>query len=349
MATTNLQPLFDKKQIKIVITDSGLGGLSVCAELEKNIREKPLFDVANLIFFNSVAKLGLGYNLMKTSVEKAKIFNYALEGIEKLYKPDLILIACNTLSVIYPHTQHALKSTVPAIDVVQFGVDLIYNKMKKNENATVILFGTPTTISSNIHKNRLINKGIKAERIVNQPCYLLESAIQVNPKSARVRELIENYSSEAMMKINDNDSQIFAALCCTHYGYSKPIFRKSLFNLFDKEIPLLNPNSKMSSLFHDMVEGKSTRITRVKTQVSSRVKISDKEIESIGNLIKEKSNATYEALRNYNHDKNLFKFRPAGLFTFFLISVISTKSMLRTVASKMKAFSWSFSRIISKF
>ena len=40
--------------MRIVITDSGLEGLSVVAELEKRLRDQPIFENVELIFFNSL-------------------------------------------------------------------------------------------------------------------------------------------------------------------------------------------------------------------------------------------------------------------------------------------------------
>ena len=52
--------------MKIVITDSGLGGLSVLGELERRIKENPIFENAELIFFNALFSPDYGYNSMKS-------------------------------------------------------------------------------------------------------------------------------------------------------------------------------------------------------------------------------------------------------------------------------------------
>ncbi len=93
--------------VRIVITDSGLGGLSVLAELERRLRENPIFESTELIFFNSLYSSSYGYNSMMDLSEKAIVFNNALNSIEENYKPDIILVACNTLSIVYPHTNYA--------------------------------------------------------------------------------------------------------------------------------------------------------------------------------------------------------------------------------------------------
>ena len=47
-----IEALFDKDSVLIAALDSGLGGLSICAELERAMRERPLFRKVSLFFFN---------------------------------------------------------------------------------------------------------------------------------------------------------------------------------------------------------------------------------------------------------------------------------------------------------
>ena len=45
----------DVENVRIVVTDSGLGGISVLAELEHRLREAKIYKKAELIFFNSIS------------------------------------------------------------------------------------------------------------------------------------------------------------------------------------------------------------------------------------------------------------------------------------------------------
>ena len=128
-----------KNSMSIVVTDSGLGGLSVMAELEKNLRENPIAENIRLTFFNALADKNYGYNTMSSEKEKAVVFNSALEGMVTGYNPDIILIACNTLSVVYPKTTFAKETNINVLGIVEFGVDLVYQHLSADEQSIVIL------------------------------------------------------------------------------------------------------------------------------------------------------------------------------------------------------------------
>jgi len=292
--------------MSIVVTDSGLGGLSVMAELEKNLRESPIAENIRLTFFNALAEKNYGYNTMSSEEEKAEVFSAALEGMVKGYDPDVILIACNTLSVVYPNTRFAKDTTVKVLGIVQFGVDLVYERLSGNEQSLVILLGTPTTINSGTHKNKLIERGIDPDKIIEQPCYMLESEIQNNPTGDATRNLLRGYLEESKNKIGVEYKEVCAAFCCTHYGYSHQLFEEELQNIFACPVQVLNPNSSMSKYLTDNINSNIDH-SKIRAEVVSRVKIFPEEINVIGGLIKNTSENVCDSLTNYHHKKDLFK------------------------------------------
>jgi hypothetical protein len=48
-----LNNIFEKEDITIVVTDSGLGGLSVAADVTERLKDSGIFRSARIIFFNS--------------------------------------------------------------------------------------------------------------------------------------------------------------------------------------------------------------------------------------------------------------------------------------------------------
>ena len=174
----------------IVVTDSGLGGISVLAELERKTIELNPFDSARFIFFNAHAAEGFGYNSMKNTETKVRVFNTALKSMIDKYNPDIVLIACNTLSVISHLTDTYRETNIPVLGIVEFGADLIYNNLMNDDKSIVVIYGTPTTIESDFYRQKLIAQGIDESRIINQPCYLLETEIQKNPGSKSTAAMI---------------------------------------------------------------------------------------------------------------------------------------------------------------
>jgi len=99
-----------KEEITVVITDSGLGGLSVMDDVARKLKISGCFKKVNLIFANALFNANTGYNALQTRAEKINQFSNVLTGIEQHFKPDVILIACNTLSVLYKETEFFKKS-----------------------------------------------------------------------------------------------------------------------------------------------------------------------------------------------------------------------------------------------
>ncbi len=304
----DMNKILNKKKITIVITDSGLGGLSVCAGIEDKLKQTASFEEVNLIYFNALPEKGKGYNSMPSAEVKADVFNQALISMEKKFSPDIILIACNTLSVVYPLTQFARTSHTPVLGIVDFGVSMILSELKKNAEGEVLILGTPTTIKSGSHKRKLIENGVDEKNIIAEPCPNLESEIQDDPKSQAVEELINACLNEALEKSNKVNEPIFTALCCTHYGFSMEIFQSALKKITTRESIILNPNELMiNSIILDAYKNRFPNST-INVQVVSRAVINDNEKEAIGGLIKSFAPLSASALNNYEYDPELFEF-----------------------------------------
>lgn len=291
---------------RIVVTDSGLGGLSVLAELEYQLSKSDTFQNVELIFFNALYSKNLGYNEMESNEEKARVFNKALYSVQNNYKPDIILIACNTLSVIYSLTEFSDKSKTKVEGIVEAGVKLFFDNLKNEDDSLIILFGTPTTIESKLHRYLLIEKGIDGHRIINQSCPMLESEIQDDPNSCKVLELINQFVNEASKKITQENKKVFAGLCCTHYGYSLDLFEKVLTEKLGQNIEILNPNSKIVT---SLMEERSEKVnnTIISVEVVSQVEIYEHEKLALSKILGNNSPFTVEAIENYNLKPNLFE------------------------------------------
>jgi glutamate racemase len=300
-----LNNFFEKEEVTILITDSGLGGLSVTAQVDSLINQYSSFKKANIIFFNSQPEDTIGYNRMKNIERKIEVFNDALEGMVKWFNPDIILIACNTLSVIYDQTPFSKSENIPpVVGIVDFGVDMLYSKLKDDPNSNTIIFGTETTIMANSHKEKLIAKGIDEGRIITTACKGLPGAIERGAYSEETKSLISMYCDSAIQQIDNKEKNVYIGLCCTHFGYSSDLFYSELQDLKNKEV--LDPNILMSQF----VINKDRKYGKHSTSVDvfSRAKLTDVEIKSIGELIKTSSPKTEKALQNYNFKQDLFKF-----------------------------------------
>ena len=132
-----------KPDVTIVVTDSGLGGMSVAADLAARLPESGIVRTARIVFVNAEPDAAWGYNDLRNDADKVRLFDGALASMEARYKPDLILIACNTLSTVWPRTEHERTGGVETVEIVGLGAGLIRSELAKKPDATALIFAAP--------------------------------------------------------------------------------------------------------------------------------------------------------------------------------------------------------------
>ena len=300
-----IESLFNKDSVLIAILDSGLGGLSICAELERGLQERPLFRNVSLFFFNVWPEQARGYNSLGSISERVRVFDRALTSVQS-YNPELIMIACNTLSIIYERTPFSQHEAIPVVDIVDFGVDLIYDGLTKNSDSQALILGTRTTISENVHRRILVQRGIAADRIITQECHGVATEIEKAPQGEAVVELIARYMREAAPKISGQGA-VLAALCCTHFAYSANIFRDKLREELITDIELLDPNTPMSNFLFNLKKPVLSSGEDIKVKVISKIMLEQTKIQSIAGIIGSISEKTADALVDYTYQPDLFE------------------------------------------
>lgn len=307
--TEKLDQFFQKKEVAIAVTDSGLGGLSIMADAVERMREAKVFHEVNFVFFNALFSNERGYNSLRTREEKIRIFDSALKSLEKIFHPDMILIGCNTLSIIYDDTSFSKETRIPVVGIIEAGVDLIAQNLNTSPDTKVIIFATPTTVSEDTHKKKLEEKGIHSERIIRQACPELADYIEKGWDSDETEMLISAYVDEALLSVQDIQRPLYVSFNCTHYGYSLELWRKAFkYNSIEPRA-FLDPNSKMSDFLFESKRQNRFKNTEISSQVVSMVKISPERIDSIGKWLNEISPQTAEALSNYDLRENLFEWK----------------------------------------
>lgn len=292
-----------KKQMTLLVTDSGLGGLSVCAGMAARFANDARYDRIQLVYFNAWPEQHKGYRHYPNPADRSKVFHNALVAMAK-YNPDHIYIACNTLSVIYPFTRFAKKTSIPVTGIVDHGIQMIYNALTRNASACAVIFATPITIHENSHKAALIERGIDPERIITQECLALAGKIERAPFSDEVKTLIDENAAQAAQKLKNKGETVYAGLCCTHFGYCKNIFKRTLARHTDRNIKILNPNEAMSdAACHKIIAGGAPQMS---IDIVSRVSWDPAGIEAYDRLLSKVSPDVVDALKNYRLDRHLF-------------------------------------------
>lgn len=297
---------FEREEITIAVTDSGLGGISVVAELERRFRESRHFKKVELVFVNALFSTSGGYNSLTSRPEKIESFDRVLTAIARETKPNRILVACNTLSVLLPESQFVQHSPIPVISIVEPGVNLIAQALREVPQCRVILFATRTTVDEDRHRQAIAQMGLDAHQIVTQICPELADAIERGFDSEETQLLIAAFVDEALEKLGPSPGPVFASLNCTHFPYAEASWRAA-FNAYDGGlVSILDPNSAMVDELIAFPSVPRFERSEIHVTVISKVEITQERRQSVARAVAVVSTVTARALLAYEWDPELF-------------------------------------------
>lgn len=210
----------DKKAIGVF--DSGVGGLTVLAEIRKALPNE------NIIYLGDTKNFPYG------SRSKEEIIEFATQNVEILIEKQVkaIVIACGTA------TSQALdivrkKFDIPIIGIIEPTVEYIENQ--KYQEVGVI--ATEGTIRSGAWEQKLKERMPKI-KVTNKACPMLATiAEEGKARSAEGRTAIKEYMKPFKEK---NINKII--LGCTHYPIYEEIIREEL----GYEVELINTGVTVS-------------------------------------------------------------------------------------------------------
>jgi glutamate racemase len=293
------------EKIKILTTDSGLGGLSVTAELVERIKRDKYFDEAEIIFFNCRPSDESGYDPLASNEARARVFSKALDAMYEKFRPDVIMIACNTLSAIYEMTEFAKASPVPVTGIIESGVEEIFNLLTAKPEIQMIMFATPATVSSEAHKNILVGRGIEPGRLHYQDCLNLPAEVVQGPESDKVKSIIESFMKSGVAKTKE---QIFGiSLLCTHFAYAFPAFSGCARRYEKFSGDIVNPDSAMVASFLKKYGSGKAGHTNITVKCRTHTTISPENRQAVFPLLKKISPDTAQAFLEIVNTPDMFK------------------------------------------
>ncbi len=288
--------------MKIVITDSGLGGLGITAGIfERGTSGRDI----GLIFANAQPAPERGYNKMDTADEKREVFNKALEGFYSGFKPDLIIIACNTLSVLAADTEFSKNNKCVLLNIVDYGIKKLSENYIPDKKRKMVLLGTETTVSSGMHKSELEKRGWNSENIIPLACSGLAGAIEKDFEGADVLEKINRAFTSAKDAGAGDADEIIVYIGCTHYSYVKNRIHERFSDLPAEKINIFDPGEY---IIEDMVGEINSRCNEGKNnlEIFSKINIPDDEINGIYKLLENDFPLTAARLLDYKIRSDLF-------------------------------------------
>ena len=304
-----LPGLLDRESITIVITDSGLGGLSVVADAAEKFRQHPAFKQVNLVFFNALFSDQSGYNGLQTREDKLRVFSSALQSMQDRYAPDIILVACNTLSVLIADTGFAKTSSVPVVGIVADGVDQIAQQLRGNPTARNIIFATQTTVDEGTHKNQLLEQGFTHTQIMTQSCPQLTLHIEQGYDSEYTEMLIDAYVDEALSQMGETQGPLSVSFNCTHFGYAMDSWKLAFASRGVDVAAFLDPNTQMIDFLLPAAIQQRYPQSEITVKVVSMIDIPADRQDSIGRWLHATSPVTEAALRDFELKPGLFEWR----------------------------------------
>ncbi|MEW6097158.1 MAG: glutamate racemase [bacterium] len=197
----------DSSNLPIGIFDSGVGGLTVAAEIMKTLPSE------DIIYFGDLARTPYGSKSQETVKRFAvEIANFLIKQHVKM-----IVIACNTASSL-ALSELKERFNLPIIGVIQPGV---VKAIKSTKSKRIGVIGTQATINSNAYLDAV--KSIDATiQVLSQPCPLFVSLVEEGWVDHKVTKLVAR-EYLAPLKENQIDTLI---LGCTHYPFLKGILQE---------------------------------------------------------------------------------------------------------------------------
>lgn len=283
--------------MRIGITDSGVGGLSVCAELEARLRQSPVMEDIEIIYLNAAIEDDYSYNSMPDRPTKLQAFDRFLCSVREKYQPDLLFIACNTLSVLYQDSYFDHHRHVPIEGIVHSGTREMLAAFMSDSDVSFIIFATPTTIEEGVYANALRDHGVPVKQVIEQACPGLPDAISNDGSGLLASELLGRFVPAALEQFDSTPQNVAAYLGCTHYGYQAGRF-KSALQAFVPRVRVLNPNrgavdAILSRLKIEPGDGS------VAVSFITRYVIPDVAIKSLSGYIGKRAPDTLSALKNF--------------------------------------------------
>ena len=223
------------------------------------------------------------------------------------FHPDFVLIACNTLSVIYEATAFSRAPGVPVTGILEGGTELFFEALTRDPDGVLALFGTRTTIGSGEHVRRLAERGIDPKRIVAEPCHGLAAVIDKDPDSPLIPGLVDECVLRAVPRL-PTAALLYAGLACTHYAYVAEAFRTSLGRHTGAKIEILDPGRRLVEV---LMSGIGHRRTvsgdrDIAVEVVSKVDLPEAQRQAVARRIEPISATTARALLEYRRIHDLF-------------------------------------------
>ena len=231
---------------RIVVCDSGLGGLNVAGAFFAPARRG--MEPCEVVYFNAYPEAGRGFNTLPDDAAREEMLDNVFAGIAR-FAPDLCLIACNTLSIVWERLKGRFNPGFPVAGIVDAAVGAMASALAREPESAMVILGTKSTAESGLYPARLTARGVAPERLRSLGCPGLATLIESDPAAPEVRERIAGYAREAAAFFPEPPPKLLLALCCTHFGFATSCWREEFERVFGIPAEIVDPNDHFGGEF----------------------------------------------------------------------------------------------------
>ncbi|MHC4873509.1 MAG: aspartate/glutamate racemase family protein [Planctomycetota bacterium] len=289
------EQLKNSESISVAVLDSGFGGYSVAAHIPVLLSERNICGVSEISFVNIRPSIEKGFQDLSGTEERVEVLNKAMYTVNRNLKPDVIIMACNTLSVLLPDTEFIKNKETPVIDIVECAAEMAINYLSENKDNYLLFLATPVTIDSEVYQKMLIEAGITKERFAMQGCEKLATAID---RGESLTPFFDNMFTSWQKILKDNITEAGISLNCTHYGYAENQIKKHFEDNGVKVDKMLNPNPELGSIFINNIPQKKDSSSAA-LNVKSFAPVSEKTLTAVAKLISPVNLEAAECIKDY--------------------------------------------------
>jgi len=227
----------------ILVFDSGVGGLSVLAELRALLPQAPVIYAAD--------NAGLPYGT-KTEAQIAARVAGLLGRMTERFGPRLVCIACNTASTI------ALGMVREVLEVPIVGtVPAIKPAAAMTRTGTIGLLGTEATIRQG-YVDRLEHEFARGKRLLRAAAPELVAAAEARLRGDGVDHAVFSRAADALRTQPGGDAIDTVVLACTHF----PLVEQELARAFGPGVRFVHGAEGIARRIAFLCEGQDFRRVR---------------------------------------------------------------------------------------
>ena len=226
--------LLNKPPPIIGVFDSGLGGLTILNQLNKD------FNNCKFIYFGDTAHLPYG------TKSNQSIITFCENIVEFLVSKgaSIIIIACHTASAVaLKHLQK--KYSIPIIDVIQPSIE---SSLDDTQAQSICILGTATTITSKTYSQHIHN--LSPRTITHEiSCPLFVPIVEEGLEDSPLASLAAKMYLKPLNTLSINT----LILGCTHY----PMLMNTIRKIISKDITIINTGITISNKLKTIISNES--------------------------------------------------------------------------------------------